>query len=436
MATVAIVGGAVAGSEAAAVCAERGLRAVVFDQGPRPYGKIEDGLPRWHVKLRQQEYARIDANLDRPEIRFVPMTRIGVDLSLERLRASGFAAVILANGAWRDRPLPVAGAEAFAGRGLHYQNPLVRDFNHGVVPEEITRGEGGLVVGGGLASIDVVKLISLEAWSRALGARGVEADVVALEHRGIPSFCAAHGVDPSTLRLTPPRLVYRRDVEDMPLADAPADATEAQIAKARAARRKILERVVERYHVEVLVLRTPVGLVVGAEDEARLAGLVLRRTELVDGRVREREGSEEAVRAPFVVSSIGSVPEPIEGVPARGELYDFDDLEAGSLRELPGVYGLGNVLTGRGNVRDSRENARLVMERLLGGPHRDEGGALEAAADAAHGRARQAAEALLERLGGAMRSDERAVDALVEERWSAARYDGRYGAWLARHPPS
>ena len=48
---VAVVGGACAGSAVAEVLAARGCRVVVFDQNPRPYGKIEDGLPslieRW-----------------------------------------------------------------------------------------------------------------------------------------------------------------------------------------------------------------------------------------------------------------------------------------------------------------------------------------------------------------------------------------------------
>jgi len=52
---IAIVGGAVAGSEAAYQLAIRGFRVVVFDQNMLPYGKIEDGLPKWHDKLRNKE---------------------------------------------------------------------------------------------------------------------------------------------------------------------------------------------------------------------------------------------------------------------------------------------------------------------------------------------------------------------------------------------
>ena len=54
---VAIIGGAVAGSVAAEILADRGIRVAVIEQNKRPYGKIEDGLPRWHVEQRKQEYA-------------------------------------------------------------------------------------------------------------------------------------------------------------------------------------------------------------------------------------------------------------------------------------------------------------------------------------------------------------------------------------------
>src|SRR6478672_3911556 len=128
---VVVCGGAVSGSEAAAVLAARGITAIVIEQNVRPYGKIEDGLPRWHDKLRSQEYARIDENLSRPEVYFVPATRIGADLPFDEIAARwGVSAVLLANGAWRDRPLPVDGAEPYVGKGLVYQNPFVYWFNH------------------------------------------------------------------------------------------------------------------------------------------------------------------------------------------------------------------------------------------------------------------------------------------------------------------
>src|SRR5262245_64845729 len=111
---VAVVGGATAGAEAAAMLAQRDVQVVVFEQNPRPYGKIEDGLPRWHVKLRRKEYETINHKLSRPGIYFVPCTKIGRDIDFADLVSEwGFSAVLLAHGAWHDRPLPLPGADAY-----------------------------------------------------------------------------------------------------------------------------------------------------------------------------------------------------------------------------------------------------------------------------------------------------------------------------------
>ncbi len=122
---VVIVGGAVAGSEAAFQLANRGVLCVVIEQNDRPYGKIEDGLPRWHVDLRAQEEKRIDDKLNHPGVHFVPRTRLGHDLDLSEIREWGPSAIILALGAWRDRPFPVPGIDRFVGKGFLYQNPFV-----------------------------------------------------------------------------------------------------------------------------------------------------------------------------------------------------------------------------------------------------------------------------------------------------------------------
>src|SRR6516225_8210624 len=127
---VAIVGGAIAGSVAAEILADRGIRVAVFEQNKRPYGKIEDGLPRWHVEQRKQEYERIDARLRKPGVFFIPCTKLGRDVDFQDLSDHwGFSALILANGAWRDRELGIAGAERFVGKGLVYQNPFIYWYN-------------------------------------------------------------------------------------------------------------------------------------------------------------------------------------------------------------------------------------------------------------------------------------------------------------------
>jgi NADPH-dependent glutamate synthase beta subunit-like oxidoreductase len=433
---IGICGGAVAGSEAARRFAERGAIAIVFEQNDRPYGKIEDGLPRWHVKLREKEYARIDENLGTAGVLFVPQTRLGKDLSFSELTEEmGLTAVVLANGAWRDRPLPVEGIDRFVGRGLIYQNPLVHWFNHYHEPDfagsQVDVPDGSVVVGGGLASIDVVKILNIEVFGRALRERGIEVDAVALEHAGIVETLNAHGLSADDLGVRGCTLYYRRRMQDMPLASI-KDPSPAQLEKLEATRVRIMEKLMRKYLVRMEECSVPVAPI---EDGDRLAGLVFRKTVVKDGRVREVEGSDFEARAPLVVSSIGSLPQLIEGIPAKGDLYPFDSEERGALCGVDGVFGLGNVLTGKGNIRDSRVNASVVAERvienLLGVPDTPE--SLDNMSDALHEEFRARAQPVVERiLSGDKLSPEKVGSILerVRHRWAEVGYAGDYRSWI------
>ena len=127
---VAVIGGSVSGSEAAAMLADKGVRVVVIDQNALPYGKLEDGLPKWHHNLRDKQEKEIDKKLDHARVRFIPNLKIGKDFNFKDLVDLGFTAVILANGAWKDRPLPVPGIEKFRDKELIYQNDLLKWYNH------------------------------------------------------------------------------------------------------------------------------------------------------------------------------------------------------------------------------------------------------------------------------------------------------------------
>lgn len=364
---VAIIGGATAGAEAADKLAAQGALCVVFEQNDRPYGKVEDGLPVWHTALRKKEYDLIDAKLSREGVHFVPRTAIGRDLSFEELvRDWGFDLIILAHGAWRDRPLPVPGAEAYVDRGLVYQNPLIYWFNHHREPDyagpsyEIP--DRAVVVGGGLASIDVVKVLQLVTTRKALAARGIDEDVVEMENKGIPETLSQHGLSWEDLGLEGCTLFYRRRIEDMPLTEVPAGARPEQVEKAGSVRRRILEKAQGKFLFRVEPLAMPVALIVGGD---RLAGLRFSRTRIgAGGRAEVVPGEEFDVRTKLVVSSIGSIPEPIEGLAMHGELLRIEDHEHGKVADYDHVFGCGNVITGKGNLVASRRHSGQVAAHL------------------------------------------------------------------------
>ena len=109
----------------------------------------------------------------------------------------------MANGAWRDRDLGDARGRRIGtlDKGLVYQNPFIYWYNHknekDYTGARYETPDEALVVGGGLASIDVVKILQIENYERALRARGVAIDMHELE-KGIPAACRAHGVDPAS----------------------------------------------------------------------------------------------------------------------------------------------------------------------------------------------------------------------------------------------
>jgi ferredoxin--NADP+ reductase len=362
---IAVIGGATAGAEAADIFARQGILTVVFEQNARPYGKVEDGLPRWHVGLRAKEYATIDQKLGQAHVHFVPNTKVGRDLSLRELcEAWGFHSVVLANGAWRDRPLAVPDAEKYVGKGLVYQNPFIQWFNHrheaayrGPVFEAL---DDTIVVGGGLASIDVVKAINLELAAGALRKKGVELDYEDLEVEGIPKALAAHGLTWEDLGFKGATLFYRRRVEDMPLVTLPDDANEKVRAKIEKTRAHMLEKAVSKYLFHVRPLRAPLALLI--EDE-RVVGMRFAVTKQEGGKLVTTSETEE-VRGAQVISSIGSIPEPLEGVPQKGELYAYSDWDLGRLPDFPTLFSAGNVVTGKGNIVDSRRHARQVGQHV------------------------------------------------------------------------
>ncbi|MFO0727311.1 MAG: FAD-dependent oxidoreductase [Myxococcota bacterium] len=439
---VAVIGGATAGAEVARKLADRGAEVTVFDMNPRPFGKIEDGLPRWHRALRDKEYASITDRLSSPSIHFVPSTKIGRDLSFDALTKDwGFSAVVLACGAWRDRPLPITGAEAYEGKGLIYQNPFIIAFNHSEEANFSGRRfkieDGALVLGGGLASIDVCKLLMLETVKDRLERRGIRVDIEEMEKKGIPATLEEHQLSLAALEVKGCTLFYRRRAEDMPLMEAPEGATPERLQKVEDSRKKILGKAMEKFGFAFEPLSMPEGLITEGD---RLVGLKFQRAK-VEGKKLVGTGEHFERRGAYIVSSIGSIPEPMPGLSMKGELFPFTDMQLGRLEGYPTVFSAGNVVTGKGNIIASRKHATLVademIERFLG---LAEGG--HAGEEAIHDAIQKKASAEAAAVAGAIQllptvsaADLEKSRQRVAERQRAVGYSGDLNAWLKSVAP-
>jgi hypothetical protein len=267
-------------------------------------------------------------------------------------------------------------------------------------------------------------------------ARGLAATMHELERKGVPPICKMHGIQPEELGVKGCLLIYRRREQDMPLAQFPENAPE-QIAKTQSVRQKMLRLAQEKYLFRVQDRRVPVGLVL---KDGRLAGLKVAETR-VEGRIAEPlPGSEHELRAPLVVSSIGSVPEIIPGITMKGEYYTFKEDVLPQYTGSGRVFGVGNVVTGQGNIRaslvHSQEVATQLVENYIGvGTGAVDYVALHAAAEARGAAQARAIEERIERLPALSRSEIAAIERRLCNLQQRVGYTADYNSWITQETP-
>jgi hypothetical protein len=266
-------------------------------------------------------------------------------------------------------------------------------------------------------------------YKRALRERGIHVTSLDLEHDGIPQTLGKHGLTREQLGLQGVTLYYRREKTAMPLASAPENATPQQLEKVGQVRAKVMDKVIEKYLVRFEGNHAPLGPIV---EGGRMVGLELQRTKTVNGKLVNIEGEIVRVKSPLVVSSIGSIPVPTPGLPMKGELIDFASWDTGLVRGFDNVFGLGNVLTGKGNIKESRKNSQEVTDQMLRA-YLGLGGELDNRV--AHENARAAAEPaievalhkpLLEPAQIARIADD------VGKQWARVGYEGDFASYIAR----
>ena len=364
MKVVLIIGGAVSGSTAAKKLTENGIRCIIVDQNRLPYGKIEDGLPRWHDKQRINEYSKIDEVMGHDLVDFVPSTKIGKDISFEDIYSMNWSCIYFANGAWKDRNFPIDGIDNFSN--FYYQNPFVYWFNHYHENDyngpEVNIQDNVLVVGGGLASIDVCKITQMELVKQKIQSQIKDVDVIKMEHQGIPKYLEENNIKYEDLDIKGTTLIYRRDIENMPLTTIAPDAKPELAEKRKKARRKILNNTQEKFLFNVSECTQPIGLDIVNDS---LEGLEVVKNEIVDNKPTQVENSNQILKANTIISSIGSLPEPIDGIPMSGSTYDIIDEDSGKFNNLDKVHGMGNAITGKGNIKASRISAKTVGDLTI-----------------------------------------------------------------------
>ncbi len=433
-----VIGAGVAGSEAAWQLAQHGIRVIVVDQNALPYGKIEDGLPLWHAGLRDRVEAEIDKKLRHPLIKFLPLFKVGRDMSLEDIMKNyKFDAIILAFGAWQDRPLPVPGIEKFKDKQLIYQNDLLRWYNHkhepGYEGPKYEIQDGAVVIGGGLASLDVMKIVMMELVGKVLREKyGLDYDLFTMEKKGIRKILEENNLRWEDLGLKGATLVYRRSAKDMPLKVAASD-DPADKERARQVAEKLLMTYKDKFLFDFIPHAMPVDYV---EEDGRLTGLVLEKTRVEDGRVRGT-GERFVLPTTQVISSIGAIPVKLPGIPYRGDAIATEGPSGSKVVGFDNLFAVGNAVTGKGNIKMAKEHGRQAMQEWLWAKREPVAGVLRQLDDQYLKDTDQRAGSITDYILSKPIPTQEEVDhvwELVENKRQAIGYTN-YDDWIARHKP-
>jgi NADPH-dependent glutamate synthase beta subunit-like oxidoreductase len=195
---VAVIGGGPAGLSCAYFLRRVGHAVTIFDDNPKLGGMIRYGIPEYRLPKKVLEW-EIDGIL---KTGIVAKTnfKLGVDFTIGSLISSGFDAVFLGIGAWKDYTLRVEG-ENLEGcyTGINFLTRFAK-WQQGDSDDEMPIGNQCVVIGGGNTAIDCVRtLIRLGAQEVNLVYRRTraempanEVEIVAAEHEGVKfTFLAA-----------------------------------------------------------------------------------------------------------------------------------------------------------------------------------------------------------------------------------------------------
>jgi formate dehydrogenase beta subunit len=318
---VAVIGGGPAGLSCAFFLRRIGHQVDIFEAMPKLGGIIRYGIPEYRLPKKVLDW-EIQGILDLG-IKAFTHVKFGEDFGLGSLMASGYNAVFMGIGAWKDYALGIEGEELDGcWKGIDF----LQKFSSG---QEVKLGKTAAIVGGGNSAIDCV---------RTLARLGLEKVYI----------------------------VYRRTRNEMP-------ANEVEIVAA------------EEEGIEFVFLAAPTR-VIGDED-GKVKGLEYLKMELGEpddsGRRRPEpvEGSETVLDVDMVISAISQAPDP--SFKDKDPHSRMDDLEltrwntidndpATLQSSIPYIFTGGDAATGPALVVDAigggRRAARSIDLFLKGQP--------------------------------------------------------------------
>lgn len=90
----------------------------------------------------------------------------------------------------------------------------------------------------------------------------------------------------------------------------------------------------------------------------------MQRTSIVGEQVIAQKELLD-LHSPMVISSIGSIPEMIPGIPSVGGIFKISQPETCLIDGFNNVFAIGNAVTGKGNINESIKHGREVTEEIM-----------------------------------------------------------------------
>lgn len=195
---VAVIGGGPAGLTCAYFLRRLGHAVTIFDMMPKLGGMIRYGIPEYRLPKKVLQW-EIDGILNLG-IKTKTNVKFGYDFNLESLVASGFDAIFMGIGAWKDYYMKIEGENLInCYTGIDFLTKFART-QQGDSDLQIPIGKKCAVVGGGNTAIDCVRtLIRLGAEEVSIVYRRTRkempanlVEIEAAEHEGVKfQFLAA-----------------------------------------------------------------------------------------------------------------------------------------------------------------------------------------------------------------------------------------------------
>ena len=198
----------------------------------------------------------------------------------------------------------------------------------------------------------------------------------------------------------------------------------------------MLNNFITKYLFEFHECHVPVGKIVKGDQ---INGLVFQKTEVIDGKAVPVKGSDYEVEAPLVISSIGSVPELIDGIPSEWQTFKIANNETCQIEGFDNVFAVGNAVTGQGNIKESMKHGNELSNRLMDDFFNWKEEDYQEYLRLTEGNLEGQVEAISDQFSDKDLLSPDKIDVLdekIKEMQEKVGYDGDYQAWIAKLFPA